>query len=86
MSTTATTSGRSVTIIVRMRMKTCQMLARGSAIQVRKPKPVRLKVRPSSLRAGLKMIKSRRCSIITVDDGGGMPNVTVNSTTTTFRR
>ena len=32
------------------------------------------------------MIKSRRRSIITVDDEGGTPNATVNSTTTTFRQ
>jgi len=32
------------------------------------------------------MIKSRRRSIMTVDDGGGTPKATVKSTTTTFRR
>ena len=39
-------------------------------------KPVRLKVRSPSLRAGLKMIKLRRRSIMTVDDGGGTPKAT----------
>ena len=32
------------------------------------------------------MIKLRRRSIMTVDDGGGTPKATANSTTTTYRQ
>ena len=32
------------------------------------------------------MVESRRRSIITVDDGEGTPNATVNSSATTFRQ
>jgi hypothetical protein len=40
----------------------------------------------TSLRAGLKIVESRRRSIITVDDGEGTLYATVNSSATTFRQ